>query len=290
MTRIGVGRSLVKVFFKVELRMFPTGRKAWLLISLLALSAILAAVQNRFYTAGRPSALQAPAIFVLRPFSGCLAVMNGIWNNLAAEATQKASLESDKQKLQRQVTLLSVQKSHLMRVAYENVRLRQLLKMTQHDPSGHQWIPSDVVERHPSQWFQYITLDRGSNAGVKKHSVVITPQGLVGQAVMVRSDSCDVLLLTDPASNAGAIVPRTHDVGYIQGTGQNELTLNFFDKDHGVKVGDTVVSSPFSAVYPSGMIIGKITAVSGDTGTSTRRATVRPAVQFDSLEETLVIP
>ncbi len=270
--------------------MFPTGRKAWLLISLLGLAAILAAVQNRFYTEGRPPALQAPAIFVLRPFSGCLAVVNGIWNNLAAEATQKATLQSDKQKLQRQVTLLSVQKSHLMRVGYENERLRQLLKMTQHDPSGRRWIPSDVVERRPSHWFQYITLDRGSNAGVKKHSVVITPQGLVGQVVMVRSDSCDVLLLTDPASDAGAIVPRTHDVGYIQGTGQNELTLSFFDKDHGVKVGDLVVSSPFSALYPSGMMIGKITAIADDTGTSTRKASVRPAVEFDSLEETLVIP
>ena len=66
--------------------------------------------------------------------------------------------------------------------------------------------------------------------------------------------------------------------------------MNFFDRDHGVQVGDQVVSSAYSSLYPSGMPIGTISEVANEPGTTTRTAIVRPNVPFNDLEQLVVIP
>ena len=265
-------------------------KSLWLLAALLLTAGILTIAQDRAARTGHPSAAQAPAIAALRPARQGLGATGGFWHELVAQATQKAWLASQEEKLRRKCALLAVQNSHLQHVAEENQRLRQMLAMREHDPSGSHWVVADVVERHPSHWFQSITLDRGEDAGIRVHSVALTPKGLVGQVILVRSDSCDVLLLTDPSSDAGAIVDRTHDVGYVQGKGQKDLALRFFEHDHGVKFGDRVATSPFSSIYPHGVTIGWITSVHDDNGATTRTATVRPSVEFNSLEEVIVVP
>jgi rod shape-determining protein MreC len=262
----------------------------WALVILVILGAVLATFQNRAASTGQVSPVQRPAIAILRPVESVLDAIGGMCSLIATEATQKAHLQAQRDDLQRQVAILTVQNIHLASIATENQRLRRLLSMTQHDPAGAHWIAADVVARRPSQWFDFVTLDRGSNAGVRQHSVVITAEGLVGQVVMMRSDSSDVELLTDSSSNAGAMVPRTHDVGYVHGTGGKDLVLSFFDRDHGARPGDVVVSSPFSALYPSGLRIGTIVSISAETGTTTRTAIVRSAVQFNDMEEAIVIP
>lgn len=266
------------------------GRKFWLLAALLVLSGIMAAAQTRCLVSAKPTPTQRLGITLLRPFEIAIHAGNQLWTSLTGSFQDRFRLAQENSRLQQEVSLLSLRNDHLLHLAEENDHLRELLKMRQHDPSAIRWVPAEVVEREPSEWFHLVTLNQGSSAGIRKHSVVITAEGLVGQVVMVRQDSCDALLLTDTSANAGAFVPRTHDVGYVQGTGHEELILSFFSPDHGVKVGDIVVSSPFSALYPSGLLLGHVSEIVRDNRTGTRTAIVRPAVSFNKLETAFLIP
>jgi len=269
---------------------WPRGRKGWLLILLIVLAVALTAAQTRALNRGRPSPLEAPAILLLKPFQNCVTAVSRAWDSAIGGTDSRLSLAAENRQLREQVSLLTVKNAHLSHIAAENARLRAMLSMKQHDPSGARWIVADVLERHPSHWFDMLTLDCGRSAGVRQHSIVLTTRGLVGKVVVVRSDTCDALLITDPASDTGAFVPRTRDVGYVEGTGHQEMTLHFFDRDHGVRVGDSVVSSPFSATYPSGISIGKVTAITKDAGASVSQASIQPSVQFNDLGEAIVIP
>ncbi|MCA1595031.1 MAG: rod shape-determining protein MreC [Chloroflexi bacterium] len=270
--------------------MLSFGRKLWPLLLLLVVSAAFAAAQNRSFSRGTASVAQRPAIAVLRPFEGGMTAFNRFCAIVASATTGRTSLVVENNALKRQVALLTLRNDHLLHLADENTRLRRLLKMNQHDASAQRWVAADVVERQPSHWFQFLTVNRGTRSGIKQHSVVLTADGLVGQVVTVRPDASDVLLLTDPTSNAGAIVSRTHDVGYVQGTGHTELELRFYARDHGIRIGDAVVSSPFSALYPSGILIGRISAISRDSPTGANSAVVEPAVHFNTMDSALVIP
>jgi rod shape-determining protein MreC len=95
-----------------------------------------------------------------------------------------------------------------------------------------------------------------------------------------------VQLLIDRTAGAGALVERTRAGGVVVGEGET-LRMEYVSPLADVAVNDVVVSSGLDGIYPKGFVIGRVVAVDG-TGAA-RRITVRPSVDFSSLEEVLVV-
>jgi rod shape-determining protein MreC len=98
-----------------------------------------------------------------------------------------------------------------------------------------------------------------------------------------------VQLLIDRNAAAGALTERSRAGGMIVGAEANpplrmELVSNLTD----VKVGDNVVASGVDGIFPKGYLIGRIEQVDRGSGLY-RTITVRPGVDFSSLEEVLVV-
>ena len=91
----------------------------------------------------------------------------------------------------------------------ENYRLKEMLNFQEESPM--EMVPAMVISRDPSQWFNTITLNRGSVDGIEQEMAVISPQGLVGMVSSVSRHSCQVILLTDPRLPASAMVQRSRD-------------------------------------------------------------------------------
>jgi rod shape-determining protein MreC len=64
--------------------------------------------------------------------------------------------------------------------------------------------------------------------------------------------------------------------------------MDFVTEASDIVVGDTVVTSGIDGIYPKGFVIGKVETVEKN-GPSYRRIIVKPAVNFSSLEEVLVV-
>ena len=117
---------------------------------------------------------------------------------------------------------------------------------------------------------------------------VIAPGGVVGRLVVPSARAAKVQLLIDRNAAAGAIIERTRAQGVVVGSGDDRLRLEYVSEVSDVVAGDVVVTSGIDGIYPKGFIIGRIEQVE-KSGGSYKRITIKPAVDFTSLEEVLVV-
>jgi rod shape-determining protein MreC len=116
---------------------------------------------------------------------------------------------------------------------------------------------------------------------------VIAPTGLVGRIVTPTAHVSKVQLLIDRNAAAGALVERSRAQGIVVGTGVDMLRMDFVPVTADVKSGDTIVTSGVDGIYPKGFVIGKVEQVDNDGIYKAIR--VRPTVEFNRLEEVLVV-
>jgi rod shape-determining protein MreC len=97
-----------------------------------------------------------------------------------------------------------------------------------------------------------------------------------------------VQLLVDRNAAAGALVERSRAAGLVTGTGDELLSMEYVSEVADVMVGDLIVTSGIDGIYPKGFPIGRIESMEKGGGVY-QKITVRPAVDFTSLEEVLVV-
>lgn len=169
----------------------------------------------------------------------------------------------------------------------ENQRLRELLGFKRALPAPA--IAAEIIGKDPSAWFKTVLIDKGSADGLRRGMPAVSAQGVVGQIIEVTGRQSRLLLIIDRNSGADALVQRTRARGVVKGTSQNECYLDYVLHADDVRVGDLVVSSGFDGVYPKGLLIGTVTAVDFKGGDFFKDVQITPAVNFDKLEEVLII-
>jgi rod shape-determining protein MreC len=170
----------------------------------------------------------------------------------------------------------------------ENERLRRLLELKRH--STYRSIAALVIGRSPTNWFNTIVLDKGSEAGVAVNMPVITPEGLVGRVNRIGRNSSQVLLITDPESEIGVLLERTRIQGVIQGR-KRDLVLKYLPLTSDVRAGDLVITSGLEkGLFPKGLTIGRVKRV----GTPQPQdlyleIVITPEADLSRLEEVLIL-
>jgi rod shape-determining protein MreC len=77
--------------------------------------------------------------------------------------------------------------------------------------------------------------------------------------------TAEVMLITDDRSAFGATILRSGDPVVVEGSGQwNHLRLKPLLKEIDIQVGDEIVTSSMSGIYPSGLPVGTVARM--DTG------------------------
>ncbi len=174
----------------------------------------------------------------------------------------------------------------------ENARLREMLDFTER--SEYELLPAEVIARDPSNWFETITINRGSAHGITKDMAVITSQGLVGNILKVSKSSSRVLLLTDSRRAVSALVVRSRepgDIGIVEGfSGDNfSLRMSNLPPEANIQPGDSVISSGLGGVFPKGLMIGTILETGLDQYGLLQQALILPSVDFNRLEEVFIV-
>src|SRR5262249_5996844 len=109
---------------------------------------------------------------------------------------------------------------------------------------------------------QTVTIDKGRAHGVKPDSAVVTADGIVGRVIQSSNFFSIVQLMIDSQSAAGVMLESTRRQGIVKGNGGRELDLDYIDDDNELKLGDKFLSSGMDKIYPKGLPVGTIIAVS----------------------------
>ena len=174
----------------------------------------------------------------------------------------------------------------------ENERLRAMVGYQQ---TAHQFdlVAARVIGRESDTWSRMIVIDRGTASGVQEDMPVVTPQGLVGRVVEAGPNSSKVQLILDPRSSVGTIVQRAESrvTGIVQGDMDNPTMPQMVNipKNADVVEGDVIVTSGFGGIFPKGIIVGLVSSLKNDDGGLLKIGVLESAVDFQKLEDVLVI-
>ncbi len=194
--------------------------------------------------------------------------------------------------LYNEVYKLSEENRQLQQFKIENDRLREMVglkdRMTDYKLSGAQ-----IVAKHPGNWFDIFTIDKGTNEGIKNKSAVITNKGLVGYVYDIGTNYARVMSIIDSDSSVSAVIARTRDSAIVKGDlalqNQGLCIMSYISPDADIVIGDNVETAGLGGIYPKGLYIGKIKDIRKDTHGISYYAIVEPAVDFKRLEEVFVI-
>jgi rod shape-determining protein MreC len=169
----------------------------------------------------------------------------------------------------------------------ENQRLRELLGFKRSQASSA--VAAEIIGKDPSAWFKTVIIDKGSADGLRRGLPAVSALGVVGQIIEVSGHQSRLMLIIDRNSGADALVQRTRARGIVKGTSQDDCYLDYVLHADDVRAGDLVVTSGYDGVYPKGLLIGTVAAVDFKGGDFFKEIQITPAVDFDKLEEVLVI-
>jgi rod shape-determining protein MreC len=196
------------------------------------------------------------------------------------------NLKSQNDELTRQLEAAQVALQQQRALADRTRNLERLLDLR--DSSKLDTIAAEIVAAGATPDFRTLTIDKGTREGVKGDMAVVAPAGVVGRVVLTSTRAAKVQLLIDRNAAVGALVERSRSQGVILGGGDERLHLDYVSEVADVIVGDLVVTSGIDGIYPKGYLIGQVDSVE-KSGSAYKTITVRPAVDFTSLEEVLVV-
>jgi rod shape-determining protein MreC len=164
--------------------------------------------------------------------------------------------------------------------------LEKLLELR--DRTSLQTTAAEIIGASAIQDFRTVTIDKGTRAGLRPDMAVIAPAGVVGRIVVPSARSAKVQLLVDRNAAVGAIIDRTRAQGVVVGAGGERLEMEYVSEAYDVVAGDVVVTSGIDGIYPKGFVIGLIESVARSGG-AYKKIVVKPAVDFNGIEEVLVV-
>ncbi|OII70276.1 MULTISPECIES: rod shape-determining protein MreC [unclassified Streptomyces] len=167
-------------------------------------------------------------------------------------------------------------------------RVRELDELLKRAGAGQYGIKAaEVIGIGAAQGFSWtVTIDAGSNDGIKRDMTVINGDGLVGRVTTVGPTTATVLLANDPDFTVGTRIERTNELGFATGQGSRPLSVQLLNGKAKVKPGDRLVTFGSQADRPfvPGVPVGEVIRVDPSSGELTRRLFVRPYAAFSRLD------
>jgi rod shape-determining protein MreC len=154
------------------------------------------------------------------------------------------------------------------------------------------YYPAKVVGNTFTLQKNYVWVERGSKQGILKDMAAISPDGsIVGVVVEVNDNYSKIMSLLHRNSKVSAMLKRDKVAGSIEwdGVDPNVLVLKNISKSAAPKIGDTVITSPYSSNFPAQLMIGKIISIIKDPASNFLTLNVKASTNFFKLEYLYII-
>jgi rod shape-determining protein MreC len=192
--------------------------------------------------------------------------------------------------LNRTVNELRAENAQLAQLKVENERLERLLAFARSRPE-HRAVGARIIgTRMDPKGLQLVTIDRGSDDGIRRMMPVVTADGVVGRVHTLGSHSADILLLSDRNSSIAVRIERSRARANVRGQGApGPCRLEYALRSDDLIEGDLLLTSGTDGVFPRGLPVGQVTRVKRGGFGLYQAAEVIPAVDVNRVEEVAVL-
>ncbi len=201
-------------------------------------------------------------------------------------------LLDENKELKDQVAVLSYQNKLLLQDKYELDGLRELYALDQ-KYLDYPKVAARVISKDTNNWYNVYTIDKGTRDGIQVNMNVLAGNGLAGIITEVHYNYSVVRSIIDDNSSVSGMFLKTSDTCVVQGDLQlmdeGKIRVELINKDAKISDGDEVVTSHISPNFLQGILIGYISDITLDASNMTKTAYLTPVVDFERLEEVLII-
>lgn len=182
--------------------------------------------------------------------------------------------------------LLSLQKSSFIKTNNKVFVVNDTLYQQQYT-----YLSAKVISNTSNRANNYLTLNKGLKQGIKKNMGVISSHGIVGIVKDVSENFCSVTSLLHSKTKISAKIKKNDNVGTIVWKGDDYRVVTLKDVPAHVKisVGDTIISSGYSMMFPEGILIGSIYSYEINKGKDFYEIRVKLFNDFNNISYVYVI-
>ena len=234
----------------------------------------------------------AVGIFIV-PFQSGIAEVGSWITDKSDQLMEMKALLEENERLKDEVDRLTIENTKFQQERYELNQLRQLLKLDE-EYSEYEKIGAKIISRDSNNWFSSFTINKGSNDGIKINCNVMAGSGLVGRVTSVGPNYAKVTSIIEDNNNTSGLLLSTGDHLIVTGdlTKMSKSMISFsklVDNNNKATIGDKIVTSNISEHYLPGILIGYISSIEIDSNNLTKSGSLTTAVDFEHLEDVLVI-
>jgi len=181
-------------------------------------------------------------------------------------------------------------------------RLRSALMELTSDSTGLERMKSDalkgydiyranVINNSLTHVDNYITLDKGENDGIRSEMGVINGSGVVGIVYHTSANYSVVIPILNSKSSISCKIKRSDYFGFLKWDGGSSeyATVKDMPRHSLFSLGDTIVTSGHSAVFPGGIPIGTVEDMSDSHDGLSYLLKVKLFTDFGRLNDVRVI-
>lgn len=273
---------------KKKVSSFMTSK--YILIVLTAVCLIF--ISTSFFTDRLVAPLRSAISMVVVPLQKGMNNL-GLWTYDKYTTLQEISVVLDENKeLKSKVDDLTEENNQLRQDTYELSRLRELYQLDE-KYTGYTKVGARIIEVTADNWSKAFKVDKGSDDGIKKDMNVIAGGGLVGIVTEVGKNYSIIKTIIEDNNSVSGMLIDTNETCIVEGNIEQSdsglVKLTHFKSDITVRDGDKVVTSNISDKYLQGILIGYAKDVTPDSNNLTQSGYLVPAVDFNNLQEVLII-
>lgn len=270
-----------------------------LVVMLVAASLVTITVDYRERDSGPLAAAGGAALAVISPMQEAVSKVTHPIGNFFSTLVRLPAIRAENERLRNDVAELQAK---IAVVGSESARLHELEDLFGVQRSlgpATQTVAAQVISSGISNLEWTVTVGKGSDDGIRADDAVVVGNAsgarLVGHVVRVTGGSAIVQLIVDPDSFVAGRLDVAQATGLVQGNGSQDMRMRLLLPSTVVTAGDEVTTAAFripgvgQTQYPPNVLIGTVSRVlKSDTATE-KYVTVRPAVDFSTLDIVLVV-
>lgn len=231
--------------------------------------------------------------YLLVPFENGLTSVGTYALQKTQQLQELSFVLEENEKLKEQINELTIENTQLQQGKYELTKLRELYELDA-EYEKYTKIGARIIAKDTSNWYSSFVIDKGSEDGIQVNCNVIAGSGLVGRVVETGPNHAKVVAVISDGINTSGMVLSSGDnlivTGNLETMSEGKIEYSqLVDSKNRVTVGDKVVTSNISEQYLPGLLIGYISSISTDSNNLTKSGYFTPVVDFEHLNEVLVI-
>jgi len=199
-------------------------------------------------------------------------------------------LTNENEKLREEILFLQEKFEKQQRLIYNDSLLALQAKSLAAD-TLYQVIPCKVIQNSTDKFYNYITLDKGTDAGIEKGMGVLSPQGVAGRVIRTTQDYSVALSVLNRGFRLSVETTDQENIGVYEwpGTHTQYGLLKYVPSDILIKPNDTLVTSGYSYAFPPNYLLGIADSIGLQTMEGFYEVRVKLATDFRKLNYVYVI-